>query len=68
MGQQNKEIICPNVQMKSGYEFKGEDISELVKKIINMFTDKELSRDEAMEVLEEAKEYIGEFSCVLHIT
>jgi len=45
----------------------GEKISELTKYIINKFADEELSRDEAMEILERTKDLVGEVSKIQKI-
>lgn len=55
-----------NVQMQTG-TFSGEKIGELVKKIINGFAEEGLSRDEAIEVLEKAKEIAGEVAVIKKI-
>lgn len=42
----------------------GEDLTKMVKKIVNDFADEGMSRDEAVEILERVKEVIGEVAIV----
>ena len=42
----------------------GEDLTRMVKKIVNDFANEGMSRDEAMEVLKRVEEIIGEVAIV----
>lgn len=42
----------------------GEDLTRMVKKIVNDFASEGMSRDEAMEVLKRVEEVIGEVAIV----
>lgn len=42
----------------------GEDLTKMVKKIVNDFANEGMSRDEAMEVLKRVEEVIGEVAIV----
>lgn len=42
----------------------GEDLTRMVKKIVNDFADEGMSRDETVEVLKRVKEVIGEVAIV----
>lgn len=42
----------------------GEDLTKMVKKIVNDFANEGMSRDEAMEVLKRVEEIIGEVAIV----
>ena len=42
----------------------GEDLTRMVKKIVNDFANEGMSRDEAMEILERVKEVIGEVAII----
>ena len=53
-----------SVQMDNGKIFDGKKIGELVKDIINKFSEEKLSYDEAMIVLERTKSIIGEYSLI----
>lgn len=49
------------VQMNNGSLFKGKKIGELATYIIDKFSQEGLSYDEAVIVLEDTKEVLGEF-------
>lgn len=42
----------------------GEDLTRMVKKIVNDFADEGMSRDEAMEVLKKVEEIMGEVAII----
>jgi hypothetical protein len=50
--------------MNNGTVFSGEKRGELVQEIIDKFSREKLTHDEAIEVLEGAKDVLGEFSIV----
>lgn len=54
----------PSIQMNNGKVFEGEKIGELTQFIIDKFSRENLSYDEALIVLNQTKELIGEYSLV----
>lgn len=42
----------------------GEDLTRMVKKIVNDFANEGMSRDEAMEVLKKVEEIMGEVAII----
>ncbi|WP_371296807.1 hypothetical protein [Ruminococcus sp.] len=55
-----------DIQMVNGI-FSGKKIDELTKFIINKFAEEGLNRDEAVEVLKNTNNVIGEFAIVKHV-
>ncbi len=53
-----------SVQMNCGEIFNGKEIGELVNTIVNLFSEKRLSYDEALIVLSQTKDVIGELCIV----
>lgn len=56
-----------SVQMNNGKILEGKIIGELVKSIINKFSDKKLSCDEGKIVLERTMSMLGEYSTIQKI-
>lgn len=56
-----------DIEMRSGKILTGEKIRELVHEIINKFSEEKLTHDEAMIVIDEVKNNIGECSTVKSI-
>ena len=54
-----------DIQMVNGI-FSGEKNDELTKFIINKFAQERLNRDEAMEVLKNVENVIGEYAMIQH--
>ena len=57
-------MFFQDIQMNNGTVFCGEKRGELVQEIIDKFSREKLTHDEAIEVLEGAKDVLGEFSIV----
>lgn len=55
-----------DIQMVNGI-FPGKKIDELTKFIINKFAEEGLNRDEAVEVLKNTNNVIGEFAIVKRV-
>lgn len=55
-----------DIQMVNGI-FSGKKIDELTKFIINKFAEERLNRDEAVEVLKNTNNVIGEFAIVKRV-
>lgn len=55
-----------DIQMVNGI-FSGKKIDELTKFIVNKFAEEGLNRDEAVEVLKNTNNVIGEFAIVKHV-
>ena len=53
--------------LNNGKVIKGEKIGELVKYIVDKFSDEGLSRDEAVIVLDHAKDAVGEYNKIIKI-
>ena len=53
-----------NIQMNNGTVLKATKTEELVRYIVNKFSEENLTYDEANIVLENTKDVIGEFSKV----
>lgn len=62
----NKKIYT-DIELHSGRILNGEKIRELVNLIINKFAEEELSRDEAVEILNEIGKILGEFAIIQHV-
>ena len=56
-----------DIEMRSGKILTGEKIRELVHEIINKFSEEKLTHDEAMIIIDEVKNNIGECSTVKSI-
>lgn len=54
-----------DIQMQEGV-LSGEKVDELTKFIINKFAEEKMNRDEAVEVLKNVNNVIGEFAMVKH--
>lgn len=57
-------MFFQDIRMNNGTVFSGEKRGELVQEIIDKFSREKLTHDEAIEVLEGAKDVLGEFSIV----
>lgn len=55
-----------DIQMQEGV-LSGEKVDELTKFIINKFAEEKMNRDEAVEVLKNVNNVIGEFAMVKHV-
>lgn len=53
-----------DVVMNDGKLLEGEKIGELVKYIINKFAKENLTRNEAIEILDRTKEYTGDAAVI----
>ena len=53
--------------LNNGKVIKGEKIGELVKYIVDKVSDEGLSRDEAVIVLDHAKDAVGEYNKIINI-
>ncbi len=56
--------MTQSVQMNNGKIFEGEKIGELTRFIIDKFSKEKLSHDEAVIVLSQVKEIIGEYAII----
>lgn len=56
-----------DIAMRSGKILTGEKIRELVHEIINKFSEEKLTHDEAVIIIDEVKNNIGECSTVKSI-
>lgn len=53
-----------SVQLTCGETFNGKKIGELVSAIVNLFSEEKLSYDEALIILSQTKDVIGELCIV----
>lgn len=53
--------------LNNGKVITGEKIGELVKYIVDKFSDEGLSRDEAVIVLDRAKDAVGEYNKIIKV-